>query len=207
LLSLRNIKKDLESPGTYSEKELLILIAQNNEQAFKIIYDLYQNRIYKQALYLTKDHVVAEDAIQEIFVKLWVNRTKLVEVNDLQAYLSVLTKNHIYNYFRKLNYHEKYIGHFLANAEIGSRTTSETINYNDLHHRINLAVSHLPSQQRRVYELSRSEGLKFKDIAKRLNISGETVKKHLSEALRKIKLQLKDYKYLILLYLFPSKKR
>lgn len=202
-----NNKIDLKSSDISDEKELLILLANDDENAFRVIYDLYHKKIYRQVLFLTKDRVVAEDAIQEIFVKLWIARDKLIEVKDLNSYLNVITRNHIYNYFRKLNYHEKYIEYILVNSDHAEVTTSETLDYNELHQRINRAVSNLPRQQRRVYELSRSEGLKFKEIAKQLNISRETVKKYISEALRTIKNQLKDYKHLILMYLFSFKRK
>jgi RNA polymerase sigma-70 factor (family 1) len=197
---------DLKSSGVNDEKELLFLIANSDENAFRVIYDLYHEKIYRQVLFLSKDKVVAEDAIQEIFVKLWMNRDKLPEIIDLTSYLNVSVRNYVFNHFRKLNYHEKYLEHFLSNAVNSNLTTTETVDYNELHQRVNRAVSNLPRQQRRVYELSRSEGLKLKEIAKQLNISRETVKKHIAEALRTIRRHLLDYKHLILAYIFSLKK-
>jgi RNA polymerase sigma-70 factor (ECF subfamily) len=187
----------LEDSLLNNEKILLCRIAGGDENAFRVIYNQYHNKVYNKAFALTRDMAVAEDTIQEIFIKLWINREKIAEINDLNAYLNVLIRNHIYNYFRKLAYHEKYIEHFLLHENQADKNSSDIVIYNELHNKILKAVSLLPPQQKRVYELSRSEGLKLTEIARQLNLSRETVKKHIAEALRKIKNHLKEYKQLI----------
>lgn len=189
----------------HNEKLLLLKIIKGNEQAFKEIYDHYYQQIFNKALHLVKDSVLAEDVVQEVFVKIWVNRKTLATIHNFGAYLNIILRNHIYNFFRKQAHHENVISQLCYSRETKSQDIPESVTLNELLLRVNQAVSTLPPQQKRVYELCHSDGLKQKEIAAQLNISRETVKKHLSEAMKKIRHQLKEFRQNIILFLFSFK--
>jgi len=190
--------ESLNQVSTYNEKILLSQIARGDEKAFRTIFDMYYNTIYNQALFLTKDPGLAEDTVQDIFIKIWEQRNSIGKIDNLGAYINILTRNHILNYFRKIAYQEEFIRQTLAAKEERELDTHDPILLNDLEETIERAFSKLSSQQKRVFELSRSEGLKHGEIAIRLNISKETVKKHISLALRLLKTQLVAYKHFFL---------
>jgi RNA polymerase sigma-70 factor (family 1) len=189
----------LKPSSVKDDKLLLSQVALGNEKAFKVLFDRFSKKVYNKAFLILKNSVASEDVIQEVFIKFWINREKIGEINDLNAYLNVLTRNHVYNVLRKQAYHEKFIADLVSEGLIDDRSNDETHLVNDLHNRINYFISLLPPQQKRVYELSLSEGMKYGEIARQLGISRETVKKHISEALKKLKKHLTDYKKLIIL--------
>jgi RNA polymerase sigma-70 factor (family 1) len=176
------------------------LVSIGNEKAFKALFDRFSKNVYSKAFLILKNPAMAEDVIQEVFIKLWLNREKIADIHDFKAYLNVLTRNHVFNLLRKQAYHEKFIGSLTHNESVDNKTAFESMLISELHERIHQVISSLPPQQKRVYELSRSEGLKHSDIARQLGISAETVKKHLSEAMRTLKKKLIDFNMVIFLF-------
>jgi RNA polymerase sigma-70 factor (family 1) len=169
------------------EFKLLMLVSEGDQSAFRKLYDHYRNQVYYFAIKFLKSESLAEDVLQEIFSKIWVNRKKMTELNSFSKFLNTLTLNHIYNQLRHKAHETVFLQKQLSDHETGNQ---DVFNYFDLHELEGLiaeAVNRLPPQQKKVFELSRIEGLKHDEIANRLNISKETVKKHIMEALRNIK--------------------
>ena len=116
---------------------------------------------------------------------------------SFSAYLNTITRNHIYNTLRKQAYEELLLERlFLLQVASLRGTALDDISYRELREALQKVVDTLPPQQKRVFELSRMEGLKHEDIARQLNVSRETVKKHVSEALRMVRLQLRQFKHI-----------
>jgi RNA polymerase sigma-70 factor (ECF subfamily) len=135
---------------------------------------------------------MAEDAVQEIFIKIWVNKEKLSEIENFRAYLHILVRNHALNSLRKLANEEQFIRKLMASENHSDIETSDQAIYNELKKHLNEAVVTLSPQQKKAYNLSRIEGLKYEEIAEQMEISRETVKKHISEALRIIRKHLSE---------------
>ena len=128
-------------------------------------------------------------------MKIWVGREKLPEISCFSAYLNTITRNHIYNALRKLANEELLLEKLLSPSSAAYRpdTAIENMSLRELQEALQKVMDTLTPQQKKVFELSRMEGLKHEEIALRLNISRETVKKHVSEALRVIRGQLQRY--------------
>lgn len=167
----------------YNEKNLLAEIATGDEAAFRHLYDTYRKRLYSYLLKITESKETAEDAIQEIFLKVWQKKEKLPEIENINAYLHRMAHNFAYQGFTKLaketlvleqlkaeSRHEVMAGHELIAKEVAAYIQS--------------VVDRLTPQQRNVYLLSREEGLKQEEIAERLDISLMAVKKHMVNALQ-----------------------
>ena len=161
-------------------------IADGNETAFRRLFDLHRDHIYSIALRLTKENTAAEDVVQEVFIKLWVNRKKLPELNSLNAFINTLTRNHIFTQMRKLATEETYLRELIATEKLAT-DTSDAVIYTELKKVFGQAIAQLTPQQKKVYELGKLEGKKYDEIAGILHISKETVKNHMSEALKSIK--------------------
>lgn len=143
-------------------------------------------------------------------MKIWVGREKLPEINCFSAYLNTITRNHIYNALRKVANEELLLEKLLSPQSAANRPDAplENMSLRELQDALQKVMATLTPQQKKVFELSRMEGLKHEEIALRLNISRETVKKHVSEALRIIRAQLQRYMHLpqfgLLLFFFFS---
>jgi len=144
-------------------------------------------------------------------MKIWLGREKLPEVNCFSAWLNTITRNHIYNALRKLAGEELLLEKLLSPQTPADRPDApiENMSLKELQEALQNVIATLTPQQKKVFELSRMEGLRHEEIALRLNISRETVKKHVSEALRIVRGQLQRYRHLpqfgLLLFFFcPS---
>lgn len=170
-----------------SEKELLFKVADGDEACFRYLFDKYRNKIYSLSMYLTHSEYISEEITQEVFMKIWMNRKQLGGVEYFNAYLRTIASHVASNYLKKLA-NEKIILQKIADeAERSSETTVNTIIYNEYQAILEQAIQSLPPQQKKVYILSRHEGLKQDDIAKMMNLSPYTVKEYMKNALQTIR--------------------
>jgi len=157
------------------------------EQDFRQLYNTYRSKIYSIACKLLGNESAAEDVVQEVFIKLWIHRDKLSEISYFNSYLNTITRNHIFNALRKIAHEDAFLRNLLSKSEKTGKDGFDAVVYNQLQKLVNSAVELLPPQQKKIYFLSRSEGLDHKEIAERLHLSKSTVKGHIVEALRFIK--------------------
>lgn len=175
------------------EKELLIQASQGDDKAFRMLYDMYRSKIYSVARKMTGVETIAEDIVQEVFMKLWLHKDKMSEINYFNSYLNTVTRNHIFNALRKIAHEDAFLTKLINKTEKTGKDSFDMIVYNQLQKLVNCAVEMLPPQQKKVYLLSRSEGLAHDEIAEKLHISKSTVKGHIVEALRFIKSYLRAH--------------
>ncbi|MDB5088477.1 MAG: hypothetical protein JWR09_2471 [Mucilaginibacter sp.] len=189
---LRNRKTD-------NEKMLLCQIATGDQRSFAIIFAHYTKIIYPFALKLTRSSDLAEEILQEVFLKVWINRENLVKVENFGAYLNRITRNHSYNVIRRIA-HEALVSYELSKQMTEEvNNTENDIIYRDLQQTLNNAVCHLTPQQKLIYTLCHQDGLKYNEVARRLNISPSTVHTHMKLALKLIRKYLIQINTLLLL--------
>ena len=192
------MKSDLDYTPN-DEVRLLLSVSRGDELAFRILFDRYRDRVYSLAMYLTRSDCFSVDIVQEVFVKVWVNRKELADVKYFNAWLRTIARNTIKNYLRGMARER------VALQDISVITTrSVPSSENSLvekHYQQKLleAIERLPPQQKRVYLLSRQAGLKNIEIATQMNISIYTVKEYLAKALNALRGQLASKLNVILL--------
>lgn len=168
-------------------EKLLVRISEGDEQAFACLFDIYKDKIYSVTLRLTESTSQAEDAVQDIFLKLWLRREKLADIIDFENYLFVMTRNEVYSAFRSA-VRQKQLSEVLAySMPVSDNNTLSSVMEKEFAQVLEEAVNRLPHQQRQVYLLSKEHEMKREEIAKTLHISSETVKTHLTRALRHIR--------------------
>jgi RNA polymerase sigma-70 factor (ECF subfamily) len=166
------------------EKALLMRIAEGDEKAFTQLFKLYYNLLGDFIIRITESQQLTQEIVQDVFLKIWINRQSLAQVNCFKAYLFVIAKNHAFNCLKQIareKNRQKLWEHTVLN--LATHDTAEP-GAEDATQLIDQAVELLPPQQKNVYLLSRKEGISHAGIAQRLNISHETVKKHMVLALR-----------------------
>lgn len=173
--------------SSITDHELILLVADGSVEAFRELFDKYRNKIFSMACKFTGSEDVAEDAVQEVFIKLWLNKEKLLKVDNFNAYLNSVVRNHIFNYLRKTAIEQKFLLKLADSKRQKNENTFDNLSYNELQSLIHKAVSELPPQQKKVYTLSRIDGLKHEEIAVKMGISRHTVKGHLIAALNHIR--------------------
>ncbi|MEQ7798924.1 RNA polymerase sigma-70 factor [Pedobacter sp. ASV1-7] len=166
------------------EKSLLHQIALGDAHSFSIIFHRYSPKVYQYALKIIKSESLAEEIAQEVFVKIWKLEGQLIEIKNLDAYLSVLTKNHTLKVLRRMALEFKTSRMRGHDYKEEHNETEEYIIFKDSEKILNQAIEKLPAQQKLVYTLCHQEGLKYEEVAEKLNISKLTVKTHMQHALR-----------------------
>jgi RNA polymerase sigma-70 factor (ECF subfamily) len=173
-------------------RDLFKQISAGDELAFRAIFDLYRVELFSVVIRLTKSKVIAEEIIQELFIGLWVSREHLIHVEDPTSYIYRILLNQTGNYLKKEANQERIIKAALQYMRSSSDVTKQTIDVHETQRLIELALGHLPPQQKIVYRLSRQEGLSNNEIASQLHVSQNTVKSHLSKAIWTIRTYLKN---------------
>ena len=163
------------------DSEILDRIKQSDEQAFKLVYDELAPTIFNTAMLFLKQEEEAREIVQEVFIKLWDKRQSLSEIGSLKDYLFILTRNLVFDYFEKKPGIRSCfrIGHLQQNSISNADHLVEEHLYNQLLH---TAIQKLPPQQRKVYILSKNEGLDYDEIASQMSLSRNTIRKHLQLA-------------------------
>jgi RNA polymerase sigma-70 factor (ECF subfamily) len=162
------------------ERDLLMQVASGNENAFRQLFMLHHQQLGVHMLRITNSVELAEEVVQDVFVKIWFTRESLVRVDNFKAYLFVISKNHALNCLKKLAKERTLIKELEDNAaeSLTPGMTGTDLYYNLLDE----AIDQLPPQQQKVYLLSRHGRLKYTEIAEQLELSRETVKKYLQIA-------------------------
>jgi RNA polymerase sigma-70 factor (family 1) len=173
----------------YNEDAVLLLMAQGDEDAFRRLYDHYRKKVYYVAREMLRDDDQAADVLQEVFIKLWQHREKLPDILNFNAWLNTVTRHEILMVFRKMAREDQLLRE-LASLKPPAEGTQDPMALKELRTALHSAMDKLTPQQRRVFELSRMEGLRHAEIAHLLGISRQAVKKHMTDALRVIRREL-----------------
>ncbi|MEL7589360.1 MAG: RNA polymerase sigma-70 factor [Prolixibacteraceae bacterium] len=178
--------------------ELIKFIREGKENTFHAVFIAYFEQLEIFAKVYVEDRDVAKDMVQEVFVSLWNKRSSLPENMNLKSYLYQATRNNCLNYLKRLKVQAKYekrtldnYNDLLLNYEALVRLNFDTLSYNELQGALDKAISQLPPKCREVFELSRYEGMKNREIAEKFGISVKAVEGHISKALKHLKDQLK----------------
>lgn len=154
---------------------------------FNQLFETYKNLIYNYVLSILKNPQSAEDITQEIFIKLWLCRDMLDQVNNLDGYIFKIARNISLNKLRKIAYDEKLLKNLQQYMNPEANNIDQKMFDLDYDKLVQDALNKLSPQRRLVYQLSRQDGLNHEEIAVRLNLSKNTVKNHLVDALRLIR--------------------
>ncbi|GHT70864.1 DNA-directed RNA polymerase sigma-70 factor [Bacteroidia bacterium] len=178
------------------KQDLLKAISLGDRNVFRTVFLNYFPKVKGFIVHLIKDEAIAEDLSQEIFINLWEHRETLPVIQSFDAYVYRMAKNAIINWVKRESYHDKYVQQELLKPE--GFTIEEELFAREIQLLVELTVSKMPNQRKRVYEMSRVEGLKNDEIAVKLGISKRTVENHLNVALKEIK---KSISYLLLFFI------
>ena len=172
-------------------RELILRLKNGDMGAFDTIYNKYCKRLYGFVIRYVKQDEDAEEIVQEVFVKIWENRNKIDIYSSFESFLFTITYNAAINLIRKRINEKKYLEHLKSIQEVNSPIElSDEIQFKELNEKIESLLNELTPRQKEIFQLSRGEGLTHDEIAKKLNISSNTVKNHLVSALKYLKSNL-----------------
>jgi RNA polymerase sigma-70 factor (family 1) len=196
----------LPEDPSYHEKELLHRIAAGSEEAFAELYHLYNPKLSAFLTKLARSEYIAQEMVQETFLRLWVNREKLREVNHVSAWIYKIASNVSYTYLRTQANRKKILESVAV--EPVAESFLPALDSRQLDLIIRQTVDKLPERRQEIYRLSREQGLTHQQIADQLNLSANTVKNQITLSLKFIYEQLSKetgLSLLTLLVLFLKK--
>jgi len=177
-------------------KKLVKKLRKGNVSAFDYIFENYNQKVFNFCLKLLNKQEDAEEVTQEVFIALWENREKIELNTSLSSYIYRIARNKIYNIYRKSFYIQAHLKYLNISGKKLESCTEDEILYNELNRFLNVTIDELPPKRKEVFELSRFEGLTYKEIAKRMKISENTVDVQIRKALGFLRNAFKNY-YLI----------
>jgi len=183
-----------------SDEELMRQMAGGSEGAFATLISRYRKRIFTHALNFTHRAEEAEELTQDIFIKLWQQRASLADIQRVEDYLFILSRNHIISSIRK-----RILSTVPADPErlIDELTLPDgRLQLKELERLIAAGIERMPAQQQAVFRLSREEGLSYEEIASKLSISKSTVKWHIVAGLSHLKAYIRQHDAVLLTILF-----
>lgn len=171
----------------YEDQKLISLLKEDSEYAFQLIYDQHRNRIYVTAIRFLKSPLIAQDVVQEVFLKLWFERKNIDSSKSLSAWLYTVAKNNILNQLKKVAHEWNYLdkqAYLMSNSH---NITENKVLEKEYNIHLQKAIQALPEQQRNVFKLAREQYYTYIQIGEKLEISPLTVKTHLSRSIVSIK--------------------
>lgn len=176
-----------------NEKLLIQQVAAGHEEAFAQLFHAYRDKLSAFICRMTGSKEIAEDIVQDVFLKIWIQREKLTDIENFNAFLFRMSQNHAINHLRRMARETLVLMQTKPQVDTLSPGADEQVIFNNIRKSLNEIVANLPPQQKAVYQLSKEQHLKQEEIAQQLHISVSTVKNHMTQALRTIREKLGKY--------------
>lgn len=192
--------------SSYTDQELIALLKQGDQRAFNIFFEHHQQLIFGIAMKLTQSRPKAKEIVQDVFLKVWLKRNELTEVDNIGAYLNRIARNQSIDALRKIAREAlRNVELKAEQLELGDNSTEQVLNYHETNNMISQAVETLPPQQRKVYQLCHEQGMKYDEAAEEMGLSAGTVHAHMKAALGNIRKYLKGMDAMLLVILLMDK--
>lgn len=173
------------------EEQLVEAMAAGDLTAFTRVYGAYHGFVFHFAVKFLKSTFLAEEVVNDVFLKLWENRSQLVPGQSLKAYLATVCKNHVFNLLKKAKRESAIMEEIRRLVAVARNQTEEDLFGAELEQVIDQIVSQLPEQRQRIFRMYRFEELDLDAIAGKLHISKGTAKDHMVRANRFVRKNLK----------------
>jgi len=170
-------------------RELLARLRKGDERAFDELFRAWYPSLVRASESIVRSRAVAEEIVQDVLLELWKRREKLADESSPQAYLFQSTRNRALNHIRHERVEQKSEPELIRQTEMSASAHSQLVE-EEIEAALKTAVSELPDRCREVFELSRTHGLKYAEIATTLGISVKTVEAQMGKALRTLRVKL-----------------
>lgn len=194
----------MQKDRLYDDASVLRLLAEDSEYAFGILFERYRAKVYRLALKFLKTPALGEEVVQEVFLRIWLKRAELDDVQSLDSYLFIAARNATFDAFKKLSKKAVAEAAYAATRDLvdeGADYAMLDEQYSDM---VKETIALLPAQQAKVFYMAKVEGLSHETIAVEMNISRLTVKKHMATALHFIRLRLQQHLVTMVPLLFSA---
>jgi RNA polymerase sigma-70 factor (ECF subfamily) len=178
----------LQETGTYNEHELLRQISAGNEQAFQVLFETYHPRLYHYISGIVKSSEVAEEIVMDVFLKIWLGRQIVENIENVDAFLFRVAFNKSIDFLRSASSNRKLADIVWDNIQLASAQNPEArLMQKEYDEILREAINLLSPKRRMLYRMSREEGLTHAEIAEKLSIAPSTIANQIVHAQKFIK--------------------
>jgi RNA polymerase sigma-70 factor (ECF subfamily) len=184
---------------------LLARLHNNDERAFNKLYSTCFRPIYRRVFSLVKDEAIADELVQDLFLKLWQNREDIDPQQSFEAYLFTIAQHLVYDHFRRIAKNKRLVARLLLNATdyyLHSDILLETKESREL---LQKAIDQLSPQRREVFTRCKIEGKTYEETGLELGISVPTVNSHMTQSMKLVReylLKNQDIALVFLLFFY-----
>ena len=182
-----------------SEKLLVKQLMNGNEKAFSAIFETYRDDVYGYSVSMLKTNVLAEEIVQDVFLNIWQHRDRLNPDLSFRSYVFTITRNLTFNLISKVANNRKLKEEVFYTSQKAYSPIENRMAEADYERIKNKAIEQLPPRRRLIFEMSRVDGMSYKEISEELNISVSTVKGQTSKSLASIRDYLRTHSDIALL--------
>lgn len=182
-----------------SDDQLFLLLRDGNKTAYTEIYERYKHPLFIHAYKRIKNREIAQDVVQDLFIKLWDKKDTITLSSGLLPYLYASVRNRIFDMLAKDQLQNNYFNSLQNFIDQGYEVTDHKARISQLMAIVDKEIAQLPEKMQLVFKMSRNEHLSHKEISEILNISEKTVKKHIQNALKILKAKLGPFYILLFL--------
>jgi RNA polymerase sigma-70 factor (family 1) len=179
-----------------TDEELLRLLRDGDQAAFTQLYKRYWDRLYVVASHALGSPQEAEEAVHDVFLRIWKNRDTIQVRETLPQYLAAAIKYEVINRLRKQSRRRQLFNRFEKGSAISNDPTGEFIREKELTAELESTIRGLPEKCQLVFRLSRGQGYSQREIAEKLGLSENTVDSHIRRALHTLRTQFQRLLFL-----------
>lgn len=185
-------------PSAYTDEELIRRLQFDDQQAFRLLYDRYWDKLLAHALWKLGSASEAEEVVQDAFINLWRRRASLSLKHSFYTYISAVVKYETLRHLAARKEKTDLNLQTLSENQQADDSTRQWLSYEELREQLEATIEALPEKCRLVFRLSREEGLTERQIAQTLRISQKTVEAHKARALRALRISLGQFLHFLL---------
>jgi RNA polymerase sigma-70 factor (family 1) len=175
------------------DNELYALLAQDNEEAFTLLYHRYWKRMLYKAMQKLQSDTDAEEVVQETFIDIWKSRHRIALKHTFHTYLAAIVR---YKVMAKMAANKKQAQDHIADIQelhIVDNSTQQWLSFHELQGEIETAIKALPEKCQIIFRMSREAGMSDRQIAQDLDISQKTVEAHITRALKSLRTSINQF--------------
>ncbi len=184
-----------------NEVQLMEQLGSRNEAAFEQVFKTYFKTLHSYALSLLKEEATAEEMVQNVFFKLWERAENLSLSGTVAAYLYRAVHNECMNYLKHRKVKATHQQYLAWSTKDNTDSASGKLSGKELENRLQQAINELPEQCRIIFQLSRFEELRYREIAEHLDLSVKTVENQMGKALKFLRAKLSPFLPAVILFI------
>ena len=181
------------TPGTYYEQSVILRLQKGDSDAFQELYNQYHQPLYHYVLRFVKSPALAEDVLQDVFLKIWEIRSRIDPELSFKAYLYRISRNSVFKLLKKIAVDENLRVQVLKQFSQSVADADLKVLWQQYEELLHAAINRLPPQRQKVFRLCREEGKTYEQVADELGISRNTVKEHMVLAMKLIREHIDQY--------------